>query len=341
MPRRERGPPRDTLIRKGFRGIAGGVGLLSESVKAQKEGKAAEKESVPQTAPETLKDEMTTPINSPPHDIQSQTSGVVHDQDTKDQSSAVEGLPQIEPDHLEDEWNLDDAQDEAFDGSSEAPPGYDSVFGPLSSSSEVKVGSEDDFEDQFIRKHPIPREFQGQQPSPNDRLPLTVVLPQRRPKDRSRGFIRAYAPVLERCGIDQPTWLSFLNTFQKSSAANPWLNAINMAQFAGLALPHPIWDSRRVCNLTGCQCSNRGAISRTVLTPEHALRISLLMWLPEPTSSSTKSTRSSSAHVGLYCLVMTWNPATHQRIQQVDITSSIASRSKDGPGFGYLQFQKV
>jgi hypothetical protein len=28
---------------------------------------------------------------------------------------------------------------------------------------------------------------------------------------------------------------------------------------------------------------------------------------------------------GLYCLVMTWNPNTNQRIQQLDITSSIAS----------------
>jgi hypothetical protein len=37
---------------------------------------------------------------------------------------------------------------------------------------------------------------------------------------------------------------------------------------------------------------------------------------------------------GLYCLVMTWNPNTNQRIQQLDITSSIASRSDAGPGLG-------
>lgn len=94
-------------------------------------------------------------------------------------------------------------------------------------------------EDAFLRSLGIPRELQ--EPSaPVGRPPLTVVLPQRRPGARARGFIRAYAPVLENCGIDQKMWLEFLDTFQKSSAANPWFNAINMAQFAGLALPYPI-----------------------------------------------------------------------------------------------------
>lgn len=67
-----------------------------------------------------------------------------------------------------------------------------------------------------------------------------MVLPQRRPKDRSRGFIRAYAPLLENAGIDQAQWLEFLDMFQKSSAANPWISAINMAQFATIAIPNGI-----------------------------------------------------------------------------------------------------
>lgn len=52
-------------------------------------------------------------------------------------------------------------------------------------------------------------------------LPLLVVLPQRRPKDRSRGFNRAFAPVLEKFRIDQAAWLAFLDAFPMSSAANP------------------------------------------------------------------------------------------------------------------------
>jgi hypothetical protein len=46
--------------------------------------------------------------------------------------------------------------------------------------------------------------------------------------------------VLENCGIDQATWLEFLDSFQRNSAASPWINAINMAQFATFALPFGI-----------------------------------------------------------------------------------------------------
>jgi hypothetical protein len=240
--RRERGPPRGGLIRKGFRGIAGGVGLASESIKAHKEGKAAEKEAMSRTTSETSSsqgDVYQPPSGPPPSQIQGQSSGVAYEQDSKSKFSDAKEPAEIEPESLEEEWNLDDAQDEVYHDSSEKPPGYDSLFATMSSTSDVKLVSEGELEDQFLRNHPIPRELHNQ-PRPVGRLPLTVVLPQRRPKDRSRGFIRAYAPVLENCGIDQATWLSFLDTFQKSSAANPWLSALNMAQFATFALPTPI-----------------------------------------------------------------------------------------------------
>jgi len=122
---------------------------------------------------------------------------------------------QLEND-LEDDWALDDAQDEIIrDQTPEATP----PAGVL--------------EDDFLIHHPPPNYTVG-------RLPMPVVLPQRRPKTRSRGFIRAYAPVLENCGIDQATWLEFLDSFERNSAASPWINAINMAQFATFALPFGI-----------------------------------------------------------------------------------------------------
>lgn len=118
-------------------------------------------------------------------------------------------------DNTENEWDLDDAQDE--------------IAGEY-----VQQGPDEETsspEDAFIRSHQTMAIAPG-------RLPLPVILPQRRPKDRSRGFIRAYAPVLENCGIDQATWLAFLDTLQKSSAADPWLNAINLASIGTMFLPH-------------------------------------------------------------------------------------------------------
>ena len=57
-------------------------------------------------------------------------------------------------------------------------------------------------------------------PNPSQRLPCPVVIPQRRPKNKARGFVRAYAPVLGDCGIDQATFLTFLKSFHQSSKVN-------------------------------------------------------------------------------------------------------------------------
>jgi hypothetical protein len=49
------------------------------------------------------------------------------------------------------------------------------------------------------------------------RLQCPVVLPQKRPQSKDRGFVRAYAPMLADCGIDQATFLEFLDDFDKST----------------------------------------------------------------------------------------------------------------------------
>ena len=46
-------------------------------------------------------------------------------------------------------------------------------------------------------------------------LELPVIIPQRRPRQRSRGFLRAYAPLLEGNQIDQAMFLGFLNGFDE------------------------------------------------------------------------------------------------------------------------------
>jgi hypothetical protein len=62
----------------------------------------------------------------------------------------------------------------------------------------------------FAKQHLPPRytEVAGQ-------LDLPVILPQRRPKNKERGFVRAYALVLQTCGIDQKEFLDFLDGFER------------------------------------------------------------------------------------------------------------------------------
>ena len=53
--------------------------------------------------------------------------------------------------------------------------------------------------------------------TPPPRLSCPVVIPQRRPGSKGRGFMRAYAPVLLDYDINEEFFLAFLKTFHKAS----------------------------------------------------------------------------------------------------------------------------
>lgn len=61
------------------------------------------------------------------------------------------------------------------------------------------------------------------------KLPAPVIIPQRRPNTRRRGFLAAYAPALEYCGVDQKTFLEFLDGFRSESEKGAAFNAFNIA----------------------------------------------------------------------------------------------------------------
>lgn len=118
----------------------------------------------------------------------------------------------------EEQWDLDDAIDIQTPSHEDGPP---------PESNEQILNS-------FMRDHPPPE--YTEQAAPRGQLPCPVIIPQRRPRDKKRGFVRAYAPVLEDCGINQATFLEFLKTFHQSSKEDPWLDVVNIAAAgAGLA----------------------------------------------------------------------------------------------------------
>lgn len=90
--------------------------------------------------------------------------------------------------------------------------------------------------DEFLKRHPLPVSTPGEAPT-TGRLLHPVIIPQRRPGDRLRGFVRAYAPDLMNCGIDQETWIDLLITFTRASRAPKWMAAMNLAGGAGFAIP--------------------------------------------------------------------------------------------------------
>ena len=110
-------------------------------------------------------------------------------------------------DEDDEDWALDDAAAE-FEDEGEDPPEYSEAAG------DKKVPMDEVFQ-LFEKAHS--RAF-NVNPDKETPLPNPVILPQRRPKDKRRGFVRAYAPSLAECkGIDQATFMRFLNDFDKAS----------------------------------------------------------------------------------------------------------------------------
>lgn len=78
----------------------------------------------------------------------------------------------------------------------------------------------------FLERHPPPP-YKQQQPVGN--LAMPVILPQRRPHSRTRGWVRGYAPVLADAGVDQAAWVEFLDQFEESLNNNNVFWAANAA----------------------------------------------------------------------------------------------------------------
>ncbi|CZR64616.1 uncharacterized protein PAC_14514 [Phialocephala subalpina] len=259
----------DNIISFAVKGIAGGIGLASESISAHRANKRAKSQ---------MREEQSkspAPLSRP--------------------SSHNEKHPFEEND--EDQWALDDAQDELLP--TRSPP--TTPGSPEKPIRDVKV-----LIDIFIQSHPLPN-YADLPPPPH--LPYPVVLPQRRPKNRSRGFIRAYAPVLMNAGIDQATFLDYLELFDKASQASPWLNAINLAGLAFSFLPMGI----------------SMAISVAI-----AMSVKVAMEMQSRSRTNTFLDRLNAEFFrprGLFCLVLTWNPQSADAQNTVNLTSAVATSS--------------
>ncbi|CAD6583566.1 MAG: hypothetical protein ASARMPREDX12_001304 [Alectoria sarmentosa] len=271
----------DSILRYAVSGVAGGIGLASESIHARKERKKAKSF--------TTEKSNNNPI--PPQESSTSTPTSLHEEGA-DEEVIIEQED-------EKEWDLDDAQTGLPGGASSDDEPSEYTLGEPSAPKKSKADSAN-ITEAFLKRYPPPAPTDDAQS-----LPLPVILPQRRPKDRTRGFIRAYAPELEMRGIDQAMFLDFLQTFEKASEANPWINAINLAGIAASFIP----DGFGV----GLADSNQR--------------------LPRQDERRIYRPR------GLYCLVMTWTPESSETSSAFDLTFTISVKSKSNPS-GQSNFAK-
>jgi hypothetical protein len=188
-------------------------------------------------------------------------------------------------DEIELAWELDDAAAQL----SGPPPSYEEI-------DSKDAGS---IAETFLRTHAKPS-LTVQQYKP---LPYPVIVPQRRPKDKTRGFVRAYAPILaETSGIDQQTFLDFLNDFDKASKLSPVYDVINIACMAiGNINPIAMGVSIAVQFAAGTAKELQGRYKRNTFLDQ----INESLFKPR----------------GLFCMMMTYDPEA-PAIVDVDVTTS-------------------
>jgi hypothetical protein len=117
----------------------------------------------------------------------------------------------------EDDWRLDEAADEID------PPTYDeSEAGQaVSAHGDARGAPLEETQSESVQKTTklVNAVLDVAPPASSRRGPLSlpVVLPQRRPRAKGRGFVRAYAPMLNECAVDQKTFLTFLKSYHEAS----------------------------------------------------------------------------------------------------------------------------
>lgn len=108
-------------------------------------------------------------------------------------------------------WELDDMAERV------APPSYaesETVLAAPATADNESEESKVKKEEQMIRNL---LSMAGPPPNPVQRIPCPVIIPQRRPRNKDRGFVKAYAPVLDDCGVSQEVFLKFLKDWLAAS----------------------------------------------------------------------------------------------------------------------------
>jgi hypothetical protein len=208
------------IIRRVVKLVGAGIGAARESyINHQENARAGGSSSTtgagPSTAPEAggqLPRE--TSDDAPPPYIETTES---HAQELIKSGKAVSvddaySDTDSSDDELEEQWRLDEAA-EHID-----PPAYSES----STTEEAGKKEHKDLVAEVLKLAPAPTTRKAALAAP-------VVLPQRRPRSKGRGFVRAYAPLLNDCAIDQRTFLTFLKNFHTASQASKGFTVVFLA----------------------------------------------------------------------------------------------------------------
>ena len=218
------------------------IGLVSEAVHARKEKRRASSNAAPQEAglnsltaegvsskKEVIstEEEDSVYVDVPP-EVADELIASGQAEPTDEKTPTHELVPQDKGDDGVDrdeaDWALDEA---AADGEDDEPASKNEkdneyIEECISNNARVSAASSP------VSKKSMPK------------LPFPVIVPQRRPGTKTRGFVRAYPPVLEETGISQDAFLGFLKDLHKAAQASPIFDVVMIGTAIAGAYPDPI-----------------------------------------------------------------------------------------------------
>ncbi|KAJ9607130.1 hypothetical protein H2200_008202 [Cladophialophora chaetospira] len=160
--------------------------------------------------------------------------------------------------------------------------------------------------DGFIQSHPPPPAAALPPRTSDGHLPYPVVIPQRRPGNKSRGFVEAYAPVLEQFGIQQDEFTSFIRAANKAVRASKLLTASQLAAVGTSFVPNSI------------------ALGASVAVQVVAGVIAMAEGRWKANSFLDRVNEEYFRPRGLYCLLMTYTPFALGAKEQFDIDEAVS-----------------
>ena len=232
--------------------------------------------------------------NDQQHDADLDQDGEVGERDSSE-------LDEVLHDH-EEQWDLDEAQDRLL-GAAQQPPAANEPIDHVY------------LAESFAQQYPLPPSYE------KPFLPYPVILPQRRPRTRARGFVRAYAPDLNAFGINQDMFLDFVDRANQSCRGCEALGTLNFAALVAIPLG----------------------------SPGIGMAISVVLQLAIKTTIAMDGRRKSNNFFdaanrdffmprGLFCLVMTWNPEIDDPYVTFNMNQTIDSAMARG---GDGSFEKL
>ncbi|KAJ8129872.1 hypothetical protein O1611_g3760 [Lasiodiplodia mahajangana] len=189
-------------------------------------------------------------------------------------------------------------------------------------SSIVSEVEKDDFDHEEWDLDDAQEDFRETYGEDSEALAKALQQIPRRPKRRHRGFIRAYAPDLLDCGIDQQTFMTFLDELDKSTAWSPILDIINLSTLATIAIPGGIGAavSLPIQLATGIYKELQGRKGFDIPSSQNDFLQRMNDGLFRPR--------------GLYCLIVAHSDGSGKQLTQDNIAANIVSRMEPKTEFG-------